>query len=309
MFVQQACWFPRRRVRVREQLPERRPQRYEPLFHRVSAGRTAVRPRWARLMPHLLAADLAATGSGDLRRVVCAACRYLLDRGDTRTGHDLASSCFLQWRQRLNGDHEDVMMIAYHLAWAYRLMGRYAEARDLDRDTLDRRRRVPGEDHPYTLDSALTLANDLRFWVRCRRLMTWTRTPWTAAAGCSARTTPTPWPALVSWPPTCARPRSLQGMACVRSGQAAAWPLVSGRSVRRAPGSSMTSRARSPGTFCCARCPAVIVMLEGRTRTLRRPSPDRPRPVTGRSGTQRARLHPLLSVAEPGPSRADLPSS
>ena len=28
------------------------------------------------------------------------------------------------------------------------------------------------------------------------------------------------------------RPRSSQGMACVRSGQAAAWPLVSGRSVR-----------------------------------------------------------------------------
>ena len=27
--------------------------------------------------------------------------------------------------------------------------------------------------------------------------------------------------------------RSLQGMACVRSGQAAAWPLVSDRSVRR----------------------------------------------------------------------------
>jgi hypothetical protein len=29
-----------------------------------------------------------------------------------------------------------------------------------------------------------------------------------------------------------------------------------------APGSSMTSHVRSPGTFCCARCPAVTVMLE-----------------------------------------------
>ena len=29
-----------------------------------------------------------------------------------------------------------------------------------------------------------------------------------------------------------------------------------------APGSSMTSRVRSPGTFSCARCPAVTVMLE-----------------------------------------------
>jgi hypothetical protein len=126
-------------------------------------GNPVTWPRWARLMPHLLTADLAATRSEDLRRMTCAACGYLLVRGDTRTGYDLASSCFLQWRQRLNGDHEDVIMIAYHLAWAYRLMGRYPEARDLDRDTLDRRRRVLGEDHPYTLDSALTLANDLRF--------------------------------------------------------------------------------------------------------------------------------------------------
>jgi hypothetical protein len=30
------------------------------------------------------------------------------------------------------------------------MMGRYAEARDLDQDTLDRRRRVLGENHPDT---------------------------------------------------------------------------------------------------------------------------------------------------------------
>ena len=35
-------------------------------------------------------------------------------------------------------------------------------ARDLDQDTLDRRRRILGEDHPATLASASNLANDLR---------------------------------------------------------------------------------------------------------------------------------------------------
>jgi hypothetical protein len=35
-------------------------------------------------------------------------------------------------------------------------------ARDLDQDTLDRRRRVLGEDHPHTLSSANNLAADLR---------------------------------------------------------------------------------------------------------------------------------------------------
>ena len=48
-------------------------------------------PRWAQLMPHLLAADLAATGSPGLRWMACNACWYLLARGDTRTAHDLAS--------------------------------------------------------------------------------------------------------------------------------------------------------------------------------------------------------------------------
>ena len=31
-------------------------------------------PRWAVLMPHLLAADLAATGNPDLRWMACNAC-------------------------------------------------------------------------------------------------------------------------------------------------------------------------------------------------------------------------------------------
>ena len=47
-------------------------------------------PRWARLMPHLLASDLAATGSPGLRQVTCNACWYLISRGDVRTCHDVA---------------------------------------------------------------------------------------------------------------------------------------------------------------------------------------------------------------------------
>jgi hypothetical protein len=41
-------------------------------------------------------------------------------------------------------------------------MGHYADARDLDQETLDRRRSVLGEDHPDTLDTARSLASDLR---------------------------------------------------------------------------------------------------------------------------------------------------
>ena len=118
-------------------------------------------PRWAQLMPHLLAADLAATDSRDLRRMACNACWYLLARGDNRTAHDLATALRQHWRDRLGDDQENTLAVAYYLAWALRAMGRYAEARARDEDTLARSRRVLGEDHPATLSAAHGLAIDL----------------------------------------------------------------------------------------------------------------------------------------------------
>jgi hypothetical protein len=119
-------------------------------------------PRWARLMPHLLAADLAATDSPGLRQLGCDACWYLLARGDIPTAYDLAINLRQQWRERLGDDQEHTLEIARYLGWALQAMGRWTEARDLDQDTLDRKRQVLGEDHPSTLVCANHLVNDLR---------------------------------------------------------------------------------------------------------------------------------------------------
>jgi hypothetical protein len=118
-------------------------------------------PRWAQLVPHLLAADLAATTNPDLRSTACNACRYLMYRGDTRTAYDLALELLRHWRGRLGDDHENTRAVANQLAWALRALGRYAEARDLHQDTLNRRRQVLGDNHPSTLNSASNLAADL----------------------------------------------------------------------------------------------------------------------------------------------------
>jgi TIR domain/Tetratricopeptide repeat/NB-ARC domain len=119
-------------------------------------------PRWARLMPHLLAAAPAATANPDLRTMACDACWYLLSRGDTRTAHDLATSLRQQWRQRLGDDDQHTRAATHYLAWALRETGHYADARDLRQDTLDRVRRLLGADHPDTLTYANSLAGDLR---------------------------------------------------------------------------------------------------------------------------------------------------
>jgi hypothetical protein len=118
--------------------------------------------RWAQLMPHVLAADLAATDNPALRELVRRVSWYLIERGDARTPRDLFSHLYQQWRDRLGEDHEHTLMAAHYLAWALLELGRYAESRDLNQGTLERRRRVLGEDHPDTWNSAHNLALDLR---------------------------------------------------------------------------------------------------------------------------------------------------
>jgi len=119
-------------------------------------------PMWAQLMPHLLAANLTATRSPDLRLMACNACEYLLARGDTRTCHDLASDLGQQWRDRLGYTDQHTLAITHCLGCALREMGQYPQARVLDQDTLKRRRRALGENHPDTLRTASNLAIDLR---------------------------------------------------------------------------------------------------------------------------------------------------
>ena len=56
----------------------------------------------------------------------------------------------------------DTLRSAAMLATDLRELGDVQAARDLDHDTLDRRRRILGQDHPDTLASAANLAHDLR---------------------------------------------------------------------------------------------------------------------------------------------------
>ena len=97
--------------------------------------------------------------------------------------------------------------------------------------------------------------------------------------------------------------RTMQGMARVRSGQAPAWPLSSGRSVRRGSGvkrdfACTFTRRFSP--VLVARRSQSRLMLEGRARTLSGPSPDLSQattlPPSGRSEDLQIRRYPRLRV-------------
>ena len=120
-------------------------------------------PAWAQMMPHLLAADPATTADPQVRDLACWGTWYLLKRGDTSGGHDLAGRLYQHWRDDLGPDDDHSMWAASNLALAFREMGRYADARDLDKDTLARNRRIHGDDDPKTtLHTVGHLAADLR---------------------------------------------------------------------------------------------------------------------------------------------------
>ena len=102
--------------------------------------------------PQRVPGDVAAD-DGDRRAegrdadtLSCAdACWYVLARGDTRTACHLAGDLYRHWRDWLGSDHPETLVIAHYLAWALRLMGEYAAARDLDQESLTRKRRLQGE--------------------------------------------------------------------------------------------------------------------------------------------------------------------
>jgi cellulose biosynthesis protein BcsQ len=120
-------------------------------------------PAWARLLPHLQALDPAATDHMGLRGLACRAASYLLACGRTRDCLELASRLQQRWGERLGYDDPHVLRVARAFGAALRDLDiSYELVRELDKDIMERSRRVLGEDHPGTLAVARSVAADLR---------------------------------------------------------------------------------------------------------------------------------------------------
>ncbi|MFL6078210.1 MAG: FxSxx-COOH system tetratricopeptide repeat protein [Mycobacteriales bacterium] len=117
---------------------------------------------WAALLPHLLASRPAESDNPRLRSMACGATWYLLVRADIAGGKALAEQLHARWLDKLGPDDNHTLWAANSLARAWTDLGQYQKARDLDEDSLTRRRRMLGEDNENTLVSANNLAIDLR---------------------------------------------------------------------------------------------------------------------------------------------------
>jgi tetratricopeptide (TPR) repeat protein len=118
--------------------------------------------QWDRLMPHLLATDLARTDSSALRSAAVELAWYLLERAELARGQELAEFLLDQWRTILGPDNPQTLAAAHAAASAFRRQGRYTEIQPLIKEVFDRRCCVFGLDHLDTLNSADHLASNLR---------------------------------------------------------------------------------------------------------------------------------------------------
>jgi hypothetical protein len=121
----------------------------------------ALWPRWAVLLPHILACNPASTDNTRLRWLTFNAGWHLLARGEARTALPLAEQLYTAWTRRHGLDDPTTLIAAALLAYAHRELGHYDDTRRLNEDTLTRHRRVLGDDHPDTLASANDLAANL----------------------------------------------------------------------------------------------------------------------------------------------------
>ena len=119
-------------------------------------------PDWASTLPHVLAAGEAGAGSEALLNLGASAAWYLLNRGDFRTGLEVARRVYDLCSAQLDPGNHVRMRSATSLARALHHSGRYAESIELGRRTLDDARRFRGDDDRLTLAYASNLVGHLR---------------------------------------------------------------------------------------------------------------------------------------------------
>jgi tetratricopeptide (TPR) repeat protein len=126
----------------------------------------AVWPVWQDLLPHVLAAADSDRNLDDVLDeqswLLDRAGTYLHTSGQPRAALPLFQRDYTARLARLGRDHPGTLTAAHNLAADLRALGELERARELDEDTLARRRRILGDDHPNTLQSASGLAIALR---------------------------------------------------------------------------------------------------------------------------------------------------
>ena len=178
-----------------------------------------------------------------------AAQANLWKRGELTAASALGEELRDQWREELGCNDIQYLYLRFHISNVRRSQGRYAEALELDEETLERQPATLGPTHPHTYMTTSALAMDLGALGRYERRSTWRPRRTTASARSSTTRTRERWPRPTAWPSPGALPAGTRGpgeldqdvydrrteararSTPTRSPPRCAWPATCGRSA------------------------------------------------------------------------------
>ncbi|WP_019884105.1 FxSxx-COOH system tetratricopeptide repeat protein [Streptomyces purpureus] len=119
-------------------------------------------PSFELIWPHLGPSGIVDCDEEKGRQLLVDRVRYLLKRGELESARVLGNQLNKTWTRELGENDLQTLNLRFELANALRSQGKYADARDMDEDTLNRQMQVLHEDHPSILITSGSLAADLR---------------------------------------------------------------------------------------------------------------------------------------------------
>lgn len=118
--------------------------------------------RYQEVLPHVGQAALSECDDAWGRQLLINLMAYLYRWGDHDGAVQLAEQVLQIWRTKLGPQDRQTLDVAGRLGYYYWIIGRYAEAAAINRETLSIRREVDGENAEETLSIQIAVAADLR---------------------------------------------------------------------------------------------------------------------------------------------------
>ena len=155
---------------LRDRIPPQEQEHQRALVHQLLAAANPSDPdnreNWPRLAEinlHIVRSVGMIEGKGDnVRQVIVDQIRYLYVRGDYESSRSLGESTMLVWWDMYDPNDALTLMACRQLGNSWRALGMTDVARAYNKDTLDRTRRVFGEDDQRSLEAANSYGADLR---------------------------------------------------------------------------------------------------------------------------------------------------
>ena len=128
------------------------------------AGNSAMWPRYKELVAHVTSpiTDVPSCRVPAVRAFALEIVRYLYRSGDHESSYSLSRRLIAQWTKESGPDADVVIDAQRHLGNALRELGRYAQAYEVNSESLARSRRILGERNPLTLALRNSFGADLR---------------------------------------------------------------------------------------------------------------------------------------------------